>query len=203
MQPENFQKIFNISGEILDRLKAYEALLIKWQKSINLISPNTLDHIWHRHFYDSAQLLTYIPQTINEILDVGSGAGFPGLVLAIMRPDLKMTLVESDQRKAEFLRSVSRETGGCIVIQNDRLERADLNNPRYVTARAFAPLTEIFDYFRHLPDYPEFLLLKGKTYRQEVEAAQKFYNFTLNIHKSKTDPNSAILHISDTKPIAK
>jgi 16S rRNA G527 N7-methylase RsmG len=121
MSPEEFAKAFDVSRETISRLQAYHDLLVKWQKAINIVSPKTLDEVWSRHFADSAQLAERIPQNA-KVADLGSGGGFPGLVLAIMRPDLEIHLVESDLRKSEFLKNVSRETKSAARVHNDRVE---------------------------------------------------------------------------------
>ncbi len=132
--PEDFATAFNVSRETIARLEVYEALLRQWQKAVNLVAPGTLDAVWHRHFADSAQLLPLAPPGARSWIDLGSGAGFPGLVVAILlagnaettlssplrggageSPDGSnsmaphVTLIESDTRKAAFLREVVRK----------------------------------------------------------------------------------------------
>src|SRR5262245_1521225 len=108
MQPEEFQKIWNVSRETFQRLEVYAELLKKWQRAINLLSPGTLENIWDRHFADSIQITNLIPMGMKKVVDLGSGAGFPAMVLSIARPDLDIHLIESDSRKCEFLKNVSR-----------------------------------------------------------------------------------------------
>ncbi|MBX7145804.1 MAG: 16S rRNA (guanine(527)-N(7))-methyltransferase RsmG [Alphaproteobacteria bacterium] len=103
---DDFQKIIHVSRETLDRFKIYKSLLEQWQKSINLVSPESLKYIWRRHFLDSAQLYSYIDPNAT-LMDLGSGAGFPGMVLALMGIK-KVHLVESDQRKSAFLNELAR-----------------------------------------------------------------------------------------------
>ena len=111
-----------MTPEQTDRLRLYVDLLKKWQKTINLVGKNTLEDAWDRHILDSAQLSAHIPQHAT-LLDIGSGAGFPGLVLAILRPDISVTLVESDTRKCVFMQTVARETHcGNVTVLNDRVE---------------------------------------------------------------------------------
>ena len=134
---EAFAVRCDVSRETLSRLRRYDALLRRWQKAINLVSADSLTDAWRRHFWDSAQLLPLIPAGTRSLLDVGSGAGFPGLVLAILGVE-GVTLVESDGRKCAFLREVARETGTRVTILADRLERlADrIQPPDIITARA-------------------------------------------------------------------
>ena len=125
-------------------LKHYYGLLLKWQKTINLVSPSTLDDAWNRHFEDSIQVVSYIPENMKILCDIGSGAGFPGLVIAIERPDIQVHLVESDSRKCAFMRTVSRETNlSNVTIHNDRIENVigDIDAD-YVSARALASLNK-------------------------------------------------------------
>src|SRR5689334_12618331 len=105
-----------VSRETTDKLRVYHDLLIKWQNSINLISPNTVSEAWERHFLDSVQLSPLIPPTAGTLYDIGTGAGFPGLVLAILRPELPVSLIESDSKKCAFLQTVSRETGTKVTV---------------------------------------------------------------------------------------
>ena len=130
-----------VSCETNNRLKTYLSLLEKWQPKINLISNNTLDIAWDRHFEDSLQLLNILPEGEKTLFDLGSGAGFPGLVLAIAREDLNVHLVESDQKKCSFLKTVSRETKTPVEIHNSRIETVSREtSPDIVTARALASL---------------------------------------------------------------
>ena len=125
--PEDFARAFGVSRETLERLETYEALLKQWQKTINLVAPSTLSDIWHRHFADSAQLLALAPPGAERWLDLGSGAGFPGLVLAILlaeRGHGRVTLIESDTRKAAFLGEVARRVGVAVDILGTRIEKS-------------------------------------------------------------------------------
>lgn len=196
MSPEEFAQAFDVSRETISRLQAYHDLLVKWQKAINIVSPKTLDEIWSRHFADSAQLAERIPQNA-KVADLGSGGGFPGLVLAIMRPDLEMHLVESDLRKSEFLKNVSRETKSGARVHNDRAENVlESIGPGIITARAFAPLVEILEMTKSVPGAP-LLLLKGKMALEEVEEARKKFNFECADFPSSTEQGAKILEISN------
>ncbi len=132
---QSFSAHFGVSRETLDRLEVYAEALIRWQKAINLVAPATLPHLWHRHFADSAQLADLVPTAARSLVDLGSGAGFPGLVLALMlgasekkAPEVgaqgltRVILVESDSRKAAFLRDVARLTGTAVEILSTRIE---------------------------------------------------------------------------------
>jgi 16S rRNA (guanine527-N7)-methyltransferase len=154
MPRNQFQALIGASDVTLDRLTRYEALLIKWQKAINLIGPKTVDDIWVRHFLDSAQFWAHIPTGATTLLDLGSGAGFPGLVLAVLaadpaigRPGFKTHLVESDQRKATFLREAARMMAlPDVTIHAQRIETLAPVAADVVTARACAPLAQLLDW---------------------------------------------------------
>lgn len=202
MQPDVFQERFSVSRETLDKLFVYERLLKKWQNAINLVSPATIDHSWERHFADSAQISELIPEGA-VVADLGSGAGFPGLVLSLMRADLGVNLIESDLRKCEFLKSVSRETGAGAIVYNDRIENVLASiSPQVITARAYASLVEILKISESIADKnPEltFVLLKGKKVSEEILEAQKSYNFTVESIESMTEQGAKILIIKGLK----
>ena len=202
--PEAFRTAFAVSRETVDRLTAYAALLKRWQKTINLVAPSTLDDLWHRHFADSAQLLQHAPGAVHW-LDLGSGAGFPGLVLAIMakeRGGTRHTLVESDTRKAAFLREVARETGVAVEIVAGRIESAQtadrLREINCVTARALAPLPRLLPlaalFFRHGTIG---LFLKGRDVTGELEEVAAAWDFRSELLPSVTDREGRIVRLSE------
>ena len=191
--------LFGVSRETLAKLKIYEQLLQKWQKSINLIGPATLNDIWLRHFQDSLQLIPYIPP--GNLWDIGSGAGFPGMPLAMTKNDNAVTLVDSDQRKCAFLKSVSRETRTNVTVINDRIERiTPVNSVQCITARALAPLISLLnqlDKIIFLNPFIRLVFLKGENWRDEVLSADKIYAFTLDTHSSVVDKAGMILIITN------
>lgn len=213
--PKAFQEAFGVSRETLARLEIYEALLRTWQKTINLVSPATLDEAWHRHFADSAQLLDFALAEIaaegksagqleggKVWLDLGSGGGFPGLVLAILLaerdPKARMTLVESDSRKSAFLAEVGRKTGVAVEIRAERSEKAATQAKSQIkdviTARALAPLPKLLGLV--LPFFsPQAVALfpKGRDAEAEVEAAQKDFTFEAKLLPSLTDTEARIV----------
>lgn len=188
-----------VSRETLDRLRHYHALLLKWQEKINLISPNTISQSWERHFEDSAQIAPLLSVGNHTLYDLGSGAGFPGLVLAMMRSDISVTLIESDAKKCAFLQTVSRETNEGVAIQNIRIEVAaqTLPAPDLVTARALSSLSELLDYaapwLAQKPDIV-FIFPKGAGAQAEIEAAKSAgWSFDLTEIKSETEAGARIL----------
>ena len=202
MSPEDV--LHNVSRESIEKLKVYQRLLVKWQKAINLVSPKTIDDAWERHFLDSAQISRLVGPHIKTVADIGSGGGFPGLVLAILRPELEMHLIESDQRKCQFLRAVSRETDAKISVRSTRIE--DLEDdftPDCVTARALADLPKLLSFcepwVQRNPKL-EAVLMKGAKTEQEVAAAHEIYDFQCDIHDSLTDPQGRLLYIHTLSP---
>lgn len=191
----------SVSRETQERLEHYHALLAKWQQKINLVSPATLHAAWNRHFADSLQLVNYIPSETKTLYDLGSGAGFPGLVLGICRQDLQVSLIESDTRKCAFLRSVSRETQAeNVTVVNIRIEASALPAPDLVTARALAPLADLLEMVRgwaeQNPDMAA-LFLKGGKSEQEVADASGKFSFSHDTYPSQTDENGAIVLLRD------
>lgn len=192
----------NVSRETLGRLDQYHELLEKWNPAINLVSKASIETAWHRHFLDSAQVFDLAPDGTVHWVDFGSGGGFPGLVVAILAmefaPQVRVTLVESDVRKAAFLSTVARETHVDIKVLAERVENIGPMAADIVSARALAPLTALMPFVdRHLRPGGRALFLKGATYRSEVQAARESWNFTCSTHASATDANAVILEIGD------
>jgi 16S rRNA (guanine527-N7)-methyltransferase len=195
-----FTARFDVSRETLDRLTAYHGLLDKWGARINLVSRGTLSEAWVRHFHDSAQLLDPMPSDARIWVDLGSGAGFPGLVIAILAaerfPDLAVRLIESDQRKAAFLRAVLRETGVTADVVAERIESAISCGADVLSARALAPLPVLLDMaLRHLAPSGVALFPKGVRYRQELAEALETFTFDCEEYASETDAEAVILKI--------
>jgi 16S rRNA (guanine527-N7)-methyltransferase len=206
--PESFAAEFAISRETRDRLGTYETLLKRWQKTINLVAPSTLGEIWHRHFADSAQLWRYRPGEGLTWLDIGSGAGFPGLVLAILGAEggqSRHILVESDSRKAAFLRETARETGVTVDILCMRIEnpetRAKVGAVHCVTARALAPLPRLVEIAAPYFDASTLgLFLKGREVAAEIEEAARSSQFAYELRPSLTDVDARVVLLKALKP---
>lgn len=192
----------NVSRETLDRLKVFESMLIKWNGTINLVSRSTISDLWSRHFVDSAQVLEVCPAKCDHWADLGTGGGFPGLVVAILAtevlPDSRFTFVESDQRKATFLRQVCRETGANAAVLSERIELAPEMAADVVSARALAPLDMLCAYTeRHCRAGGTAIFQKGASYAEELAYAQKHWGFDHSIHPSQTDPAAVVLTITN------
>jgi 16S rRNA (guanine527-N7)-methyltransferase len=192
----------NVSRETQGKLDVYLDMLRKWSPKINLVSPASLQDAAVRHFEDSIQVAVLADPGISSWVDLGSGGGFPGAVVAIVlsesNTNLIVTLVESDQRKAAFLRAVSRETKTPFKVIAKRIEDISPLGADIISARALASVTDLCTYMDlHLKPSGKALLMKGESWKQEIEDAQKQWRFTFQAHRSITNPNAAVLEIGD------
>lgn len=194
---DTFLKHCPVSRETIERLAKYAQMLELWQQKINLVSATTLPNLWTRHLLDSAQLFSYLPAGVQRLVDLGSGAGFPGLVLAIMGVP-EVHLIESDQRKAIFLREVSRETGAGANILAARIEDIPSLKADVVTARALAPLSRLLPLAHyHLKEQNgACVFLKGVEMNMEIEDAAHTYDFAAETFQSVTSPTGAIVRLT-------
>ena len=194
--PESLAEQIYVSRETMDRLAAYVALVEKWQQRVNLVSASTLPDIWMRHIWDSAQLAPLVPTRTGRILDVGSGAGFPGLVLAALC-DAELHLVESDQKKAVFLQTVIRETGIRAIVHNKRIEALPPIGADIVTARALASLDRLLELLEaQLMPGMRCLFLKGARAEAELVALDTRSNITRRLHPSLTNPKAFVVDLT-------
>ncbi len=189
-----------VSRETLDRLQAYLDLLARWQKRINLVGASTLEDPWRRHILDCGQLWRWWPKGASSMVDLGSGAGLPGLVLAMMgAPDVH--LIESDQRKAAFLREAARACGVTVTVHAGRSETVLPLAADVVTARALAPLPELLTLaVRHMHAGTTCLFLKGRGAASELTRAREIWTMQAASVGSVSDPEGQILLISEIRP---
>jgi 16S rRNA (guanine527-N7)-methyltransferase len=202
MSPHVESLIEGVSRETLSKLELYESLVLKWNPSINLISKNSAGDVWDRHFRDSLQLLDFVNSPDGIWMDLGSGAGFPGAVCAIvaaeLNPALSFVLVESDARKCVFLQTIARETGMSFRVENQRVESLEPLNCAVVSARALAPLPKLLSLsFPHVSRETICLFPKGKNYQQELEHSLDNWRFQVQKHQSKTSAEATILEIRE------
>ncbi len=195
-----------VSRETMDKLRIYQELLTKWNPRINLIGASTLPDAWTRHFVDSAQLWKF-QSGFGDWMDLGSGAGFPGLVLAIISSEItpasRFFLVESDARKCAFLRNVVRETEVSVEVHNTRIENITGIEVDVVSARALAPLKELMQFsVKLLRPGGYCLFLKGQNCDTEITEASKEWEFQQQSFHSVTDSRAKILRIEDLKRAA-
>ena len=197
--PERIAAKLDVSRETMGKLESYVALVEKWQPRVNLVSPASLTDIWNRHIWDSAQLAPYIPGGSPRLVDVGSGAGFPGLVLAILT-DAECHLVESDQKKAIFLSTVIRECGLRVKVHNHRIESLPCLQASIITARALAPLDRLLPLLAsQLRPGTRCLFLKGARAKAELAALATTLdepaNLTWRLHPSLTNPDGSVIDL--------
>lgn len=190
----------NVSRETVERLAELEALVLKWTTTVNLISKGSAFDIWSRHILDSAQISVLSGPRGGAWVDLGSGGGFPALVLAVMAKDwteaATFTLVESDSRKAAFLLQAIRSLDLSAKVIVRRIDAVEPLAADVLTARALAPLDALLGHAaRHLRPSGRAFFPKGSTYRDEMAAAQQRWTFRCTAHKSLTDPQSAILEV--------
>ncbi len=203
--PEDIARVFSVSRETVDKLKIYESVLRKWQRAVNLVAPKSLPNIWHRHFADSLQISGLVPDTAQTLVDLGSGGGFPGLVLAAHYSAAggpTVTLVESDQRKAAFLREAARAMEISVEILSTRIENganlAALTGVSVVTARALARLPSLFDLVQpFISDETVCIFMKGRDAAREIAEARQDWSFESAEHVSMTDAQARIVVVRD------
>ena len=195
---EKIGDFLDVPRETQEKLDCFVQLLIKWQARINLISSKTLTEIWHRHILDSAQLVSYLPKNPSVVLDMGSGAGFPGVILAILTPH-HLHLVESDSRKIAFMRTALRETGTSAILHEQRMEAVPALRPDIITARALAPLSQLITLAsgQH-HEKIEYLFLKGREAKQELTALPACPKMEAECLPSMTDSQASIIRL---KPV--
>ena len=196
----------NVSRETFLRLKEYEKLLFKWNAKINLVSKSTLDNFWNRHVLDSAQFLSSVGEKAGKWVDLGSGGGLPGLVVAILSDEIepvnKLLLVEADARKAVFLKTVCRELGLQVEVYNNRIEELPPISANIVSARALAPLKTLCLYAKnHLEKDGVAVFAKGETWKAELVEAQKKWIFSYEAVKSTLHEGSVVLVLRGIKSV--
>ena len=190
----------NVSHETMDRLDSFAAHLEQWNQHINLVSRHSIGDMWKRHILDSAQLIKLLPQGARNLLDIGTGAGFPGLVLAILAaeyyPGLQVILMESHSRKVEFLKSTCRIIGIIPKIIHGRAELHPSVNADIITARAVAPLYELLALtYRHVTQNGLCLFLKGREIEEEINHARLQWKFSYSLVASITSDSGSILRL--------
>lgn len=191
-----------VSRETLLKLEALVDDLSRWTARINLVSRATVDHVWRRHILDSAQLMTLAPQHAKTWVDLGSGAGFPGLVIAAMaqelRPELSLTLIESDSRKCAFLAAASRAMDTTVTIENRRIEQPPTRQYDVISARALAPLSSLVSLAEpYMAEGAIALFPKGADVDRELTEALSKRHIDFARTPSKSDPQGVILTIKE------
>ena len=190
-----------LSPESRIRLNGLALQLTKWNPAINLVAKGSLAEVWQRHIADSAQVFDYMPRQAGTWLDLGSGGGFPGLVVAILAkeqaPHLRVELVESDQRKCVFLQTVARSLDLSVTVTRSRIEALSPRRADVISARALAPMEQLCRYcMPHLAPGGICLFLKGAQVEAELVEARKLYNFNAEIFRSETGRAGTVVQVS-------
>jgi 16S rRNA (guanine527-N7)-methyltransferase len=190
----------DVSRETFAALEEFSALVRRWNPAVNLVSKGSLAHLQDRHIADSVQLYSMAPANVRHWVDLGSGGGFPGLVIAILAKelsaDMRITLVESDARKATFLRQAAQVLGLQVAVLNERIESIPPLGADVVSARALAPLTDLLAFAeRHLDPRGAAIFPKGARFAEELEEARNSWDFEVDSHPSLSEPGSAVLVI--------
>jgi 16S rRNA (guanine527-N7)-methyltransferase len=195
LSPEDFQGATGASGEIIERLEIYLDLLKKWQKRFNLVGAASLKDAWRRHLLDCAQLVPLLPKGEPFVLDLGSGAGFPGVVLAMMS-DAQVHMVESTGRKCVFIKEALRATKTTAEVHNQRIENLPKQSAQVITARGCAPLERLIEYaYPHLDHKGWCLFLKGRKVGLEISGSEKNWNMNVERIDSQSDSSGVILKL--------
>ncbi len=203
---KNFMEKYNVSRETFSKLKLYESLLKEWQLKFNLVSNSSLDDAWNRHFEDSVQLFKYIPENSKVLYDFGSGAGFPGMVLAMIAsektPYLKVKLIESIGKKTLYLNEVKKQTKTNVEIINDRIENIKAEKADVITSRAMASLSQLLEYTGKFCSKKTVCIFpKGKKFQEEIDEARKKFRFDCQAYDSEVSSEGKILIISNISKI--
>ena len=205
MEPEEVFRRFDVSRESQARLKLFADLLTKWQVQINLVGGDTIPFLWERHIADSLQLRTYIGKGAKTVIDLGSGAGLPGLVLALAYPEYRVTLIESNGKKAAFLKEVARRSEISVQVIQSRAEHVDSEPFRsaspIITSRAVAPLQRLLSLASPFLKTGRALLHKGQDARAELTEAMKSWRIIYIRHPSVIDSRGVILEILEVRHI--
>jgi 16S rRNA (guanine527-N7)-methyltransferase len=199
---ESLIQKYNVSRETYDNLTTLVAQLKEWQEKFNLVSRSSLEEVWTRHIADSMQLFSLIPNKAETLYDLGSGAGFPALVLAVMakelRPDLQITLIESITKKTVYLNHVRTVLNlENVTVINDRTENLKLPAADVITARAVAALDKLLGFAYPLCSrHTEFIFPKGRTYQDEINQARQKWHFDLKIEPNDVSSDGVILRLT-------
>lgn len=193
---KNYPFLKSVSRETIEKLEIYISLLQQWNKKINLVSQQGMDQVWKRHVYDSFQLIRYLDSSVKSIADLGSGGGFPGLILALST-DIPVILIESDKRKTIFLREVLRQTKTQATVLCQRIENVNAISADVVTARALTSLTQLLEFSKNILNKNGYcLFLKGRSVNLEIEEAQKDWKINYKTFSSQTNADGVIVKIN-------
>jgi len=197
----SFQEMTNVSRETMARLQTYVRELKRWNRTVNLVSALSLRDVWRRHILDCAQLARLIPPTAKTLVDMGSGAGLPGLILAILLREtdpFRVVLVESHGRKCAFLTALAAKLTLPVDVVNGRLEQIPRFDADVITARALAPLDRLLVHAaRFAGPKTHCIFLKGQNVGMELTAATEYWTMSVDLQPSLSDPLGRVVHIQE------
>ena len=205
IQIDTFSRIAQVSRETIISLEKYEKMLIEANKTLNLIGKSTISHIWNRHFLDSFQVIDFIGENEKSLIDIGSGAGFPGIILALVAKDrkipLKITLVDKSPKKIIFLKKIISELNLNVQTLNKNILDEELKfKDEILVARAFKPLPIILKLIHNKAEnWKKIFIYQGKTWRKELQQASKNWDIEYKQRRSVTSTDSFILQIENFK----
>jgi len=194
---EDFQRVTGVSRETLSLCENFVDLLLYWNRRTNLIGRSTTDAVWHRHMLDSAQLMSFLPEGTKTLVDLGSGAGFPGLVLALLGVE-DVHLIESKGKKARFMEIAAAQLGLNVTVHHSRIEDIETFSADVVSARALAPLAKLIEYGqRFAGPLSHQIYLKGQHIEHELTEAYKIWKMQVDRTPSTTDPRGSVLCVRE------
>jgi 16S rRNA (guanine527-N7)-methyltransferase len=203
--PDEFATAANVSRETLARLKLFSSMLTDWNARQNLVSRQSIEDVWLRHFWDSAQLVQFVPAAAKSLVDLGSGAGFPGLVLAelLRGRSLRIVLYDATEKKRNFLAAVAKRLNLAIEIRGGRIETATTEPFDVITARACAPLSKLLGYAQSFwDDGTVGLFLKGQNVGDELTEAHKYWTMSAQKYPSRSGSTGVVLEIRGLRRVA-
>jgi len=203
-QINTFSRYYQVSRETVKTLKKYESIIVESNKHINLVGKSTINQIWHRHILDSYQVIDYIDKNDKNLLDLGSGSGFPGIVLAIAAKDkkipIKITLIEKSPKKVKFLKDAIKKLNLDVQVKCINIFEEEEINGEVFVARAFKPLSIILKLIHNnISNYNKFFVFLGKSGSNELLQASKIWDIEYSQSMSVTNSDSLILKINKLK----
>lgn len=191
------ENLHNVSRETFTSLEDFATLLLKWNKAINLVGKSTINDLWQRHIMDSAQLVSYLPDTRCTVTDFGSGGGFPAIVLSLLT-NHRFHLIESDKRKAAFLETTKSLSHSNVTIHAQRIETLTPWETNIITARALAPLSKLVSMVeKFIHKNTTCLFLKGKQVHDELKDFNRYYQADEVLYPSITSPDAYIIRLTN------
>ena len=199
---DTFSSFYSVSRETIEILKKYEEMLIKENEKLNLIGKSTINSIWERHFMDSCQVIDFIDKNDKSLIDIGSGAGFPGLAIAIIARErnmsLKTRLIDKSPKKVKFLKKISKELNLNVdVVSANIFAEIDKARGDVIVARAFKPLKIILELIHKIDEsWKKTFVFLGKSGHEELHHASKIWDLKYKQRVSVTSNDSIVIEVN-------